>query len=224
MLTRSPQDAQQRNLGLVNEARSKMRVKTLSKARMHAINFFLVLLVVGMLKAQISEAAATYFVSQSGNDGNSCSQSKNQSTPKRTIGSGLACLSSGDTLQIRGGTYREVIDNLAAGLPIPSGVSTSAPTTIMAFPGETVWLAPSGVSHVIEVANRSYVVFDGIRVDGSGTNPASNPSSVGLKISSGAHHIRYTNGEIKNAGNGVQVADLGSEFNEISHSSVHDIG
>jgi len=140
------------------------------------------------------------------------------------MNSGLACLGSGDTLQIRAGTYNQALDNLSGSSSIPSGGGSFASATrIMAYPGETVWLAPSGVNHVIEIANRSYVIVDGIKVDMAGTNPANNASSVGVKLSSAANHIRYTNGEIKNGGNGVQIADAGSDYNEIVNTYLHDL-
>jgi len=167
---------------------------------------------------------ATYYVAKTGTDSNSCTQAQSTATPKLTINAGLACLSSGDTLQIRVGTYNQAIDNLNAGSNIPSGNgSFTSATRIMAYPGETVWLAPTGVNHVIEIANRSYVIVDGIKVDMSGTNPSNNASSVGVKLSSGSNRVRYTNGEIKNGGNGVQIADVGSDYNEILNTYLHDL-
>ena len=47
----------------------------------------------------------TYYVSKSGNDGNSCAQAQSPSTPKLTFASGLTCLSAGDTLIVHAGTY-----------------------------------------------------------------------------------------------------------------------
>ena len=48
----------------------------------------------------IDATAATYYVSQSGNDSNSCAtaQSTTESNQKQTISAGVACLSAGDTL------------------------------------------------------------------------------------------------------------------------------
>jgi hypothetical protein len=54
--------------------------------------------------------AATYYVSKSGSNNNSCAQATSVSTPKLTINAGIGCLSGGgDTLLIRKGTYDETI-------------------------------------------------------------------------------------------------------------------
>lgn len=54
---------------------------------------------------------ATYYVSNSGSDANSCATSQTISTPKLTIGNFLTncALAPGDTLYIRGGTYAEEV-------------------------------------------------------------------------------------------------------------------
>ncbi len=81
---------------------------------------------------------STYYVSKSGNDGNSCAQAQSPSGSKQTIASGLKCLTAGDTLTVRAGTYDEGINN-----NVPSGTSWSSVVRIAAYPGETVWLTPS---------------------------------------------------------------------------------
>src|SRR5438477_673394 len=89
--------------------------------------------------------ATTRYVSTTGSDSNSCAASASSSTPKQhfTGGNGaLACMSSGDVLIVRGGTYTETIDQ-GSGANLPSG-SSGSPTTIQAFSGETVWLQPTG--------------------------------------------------------------------------------
>ena len=49
--------------------------------------------------------AATYYVSTSGNDGNN---GTSLSTPWRTINKAAQTMVAGDTVYVRGGTYREV--------------------------------------------------------------------------------------------------------------------
>src|ERR1043165_3460341 len=57
--------------------------------------------------------AATYWVSKSGSNGNGCNNSSTAltTTAKLTVAAGLSCLSSGDTLNIRTGTYTEDINS-----------------------------------------------------------------------------------------------------------------
>lgn len=61
--------------------------------------------------------AATYYVGKSGADGNSCAtaQSSAAGSRKLSIGSGLGCLSAGDTLSIGDGTYAETLQNIPNG-------------------------------------------------------------------------------------------------------------
>ena len=60
--------------------------------------------------------AATYYVATSGNDANSGAST---SSPFRTIQKGAAVARAGDTVMIRGGTYRETI------IPANSGTASS---------------------------------------------------------------------------------------------------
>ena len=83
--------------------------------------------------------AATYYVAKTGNNNNTCTKARSLSTPKHTIAAGLSCLSSGDTLIIKAGTYLEVINRKQ----VPSGISNSQRTTIKSATGETVTLKPS---------------------------------------------------------------------------------
>src|SRR5262245_55746251 len=112
--------------------------------------------------------AATYWVSTTGSDSNTCT---NSATPpatsagyKRNIGvnssSGLGCLSSGDTLIIRSGTYSESIYGIGSPqVQIPSGTA-GAPTTIKPYTGETVTMRPPNSSHEDVIwTNRSYIVI-----------------------------------------------------------------
>jgi hypothetical protein len=119
----------------------------------------LFLLCLGCFSAQ----AATIYVRSTGNDATSCAQAQNASTPRRTINAGIACLSGGDTLIVHGGTYTEIVG------PLPSGLSTSQPTTLRAAPGETVLVQPSssppGTSIGALSGEGNYLVIDGINVD-----------------------------------------------------------
>ena len=81
--------------------------------------------------------ATVYHVATTGNDSRSCTTAQAISTPKATIVSGITCLSAGDTLYIRQGTY--ISENLdTTRINIPSGTSWSNPVTIAGYPGETV--------------------------------------------------------------------------------------
>ena len=106
--------------------------------------------------------AATYYVSKSGSDNNSCTtaQSPNGNT-KRTIRAGLACLSAGDTLVAHAGTYNE------GNLNPPGGNSWSAPVTITVASGETAIVQPPGGTLYGFDTVSSYLIFQNLVIDGS---------------------------------------------------------
>lgn len=64
----------------------------------------------------VTAHAATYYVAKTGNDSHQCAQAQNAKTPRQTIPAGVFCLSSGDTLIVKGGTYtNQEITNPPAG-------------------------------------------------------------------------------------------------------------
>jgi Right handed beta helix region len=154
--------------------------------------------------------AATYYVSQSGSNNNSCAQATSASTPKSTIAGGIGCLSGGgDTLLIRGGTYNEYIFQTQNTAVFPSGSSWSNKVRIAAYPGETVWMAPTSVpnNHAVinMVSGARYVEFDGINVDArssqaNGINTGANGNGV-----EHAHHLRFQNAEVITGDCGVPL-------------------
>jgi Concanavalin A-like lectin/glucanases superfamily/Right handed beta helix region len=111
----------------------------------------------------------TYYVATTGNDGNSCCAATNATTAKRTINAGLACLSAGETLLVKSGTYPECIRRYV----VPSG-SAGAPTTVKSEVQYGAVLRPSGGSCldlgavVVIFMNVHDIVFDGFTVDMSG--------------------------------------------------------
>lgn len=54
-------------------------------------------------------SAATYYVGPAGSDANTCATAQTEGTPKLTIDAGMGCLSSGDTLIVKSGTYPEAV-------------------------------------------------------------------------------------------------------------------
>jgi hypothetical protein len=131
-----------------------------------------------------------YFVSTSGNDSRTCMQAADVATPKLTIASGITCLSAGQTLYIRGGTYNEKLTNTTI-----SGTSWAATKKIANYPGETVWMTPASGDYVVYFhAAQQYVEFDGINMDGSAM--ANGTFKVEASQGNNPHHIRVSNSEL----------------------------
>jgi parallel beta helix pectate lyase-like protein len=169
--------------------------------------------------------AATFYVSPAGNDANSCNsaQSTSPSSHKLTISAGVACLSPGDTLMIRGGTYtgsRNVIDSQT--YPVPAGSSWSNPVTISGYPGETVVIQPpNNVSAVRLRGNTSYVVIQDLVLDLVNSVDGTDADVVLLWET---HHVRLQRIEAKNGKSfGIGVGK-DTPFIEVLDSRIHDIG
>jgi len=136
----------------------------------------------------------SYWVSTQGNDGNPCTLTATPQTTgaKRTIAAGIGCMSSGDTLRIRSGTYTESIGQNT----LPSGTDDSNRTRVIAHDGPgTVTLGVNcciNSGGVIQT-NAAWSEFDGINIDA--TN-----ASTALQIE--ADHIRFKNSDMANTAKG----------------------
>ncbi|MBI4729838.1 MAG: VCBS repeat-containing protein [Acidobacteria bacterium] len=111
------------------------------------------LLALGLLAPAPRPARATgtdYYVSPSGSDGDPGTAE----APWGSVGQSLRRLSPGDTLWVRGGTYRERIttNGFRAGSP-------SAPVRVIAYPGERPL-----IKGVLWIRYADYWAFDGIDV------------------------------------------------------------
>jgi hypothetical protein len=145
------------------------------------------------LSPHITHAAGTtYYVATNGSDSNSCTQATNINTPKWHIegtSGGLSCLTAGDMLDIRGGTYQEVVNT--NNFTMPYGTSWANAVTIQGHAGETVIirgtetiaLAVSPVSQTIQ-----YVIWSNLVVEGS--NGSVHDDCV--ELWGGANHMSVT--------------------------------
>lgn len=129
---------------------------------------------------------ATYYVAKTGNNSYTCTHAKSASTPKLTIAVGLQCLSSGDTLIIRAGTYNEGVEYNA----IPSGTTTSR-TIVTAAPGETVIInGTNSIGDAFSIYDRSYITLNGLTIDGHRLRIGGNTTY--------SHYITVQNSVVRN--------------------------
>ena len=160
--------------------------------------------------------ASTVYVAKTGNDAHTCTQAKNQATPRLTVQQGIACLASGDHLILGDGIYHEQIADVAGeeqpgAIRPPSGLSWSQPTTIKAAnPRKAVIDKPQPghpYNHTVYLgrADTRYLALEGLVIDGRGHG-----TCVWVGPST---HIRLKGNLIKNCGSHgvlVSVADDGS--------------
>ena len=165
-------------------------------------------------------AGNIYYTATTGLDANAGTLT----SPFKTIAKGASVLKPGDKLYIRGGTYVESLVN-----SVPSGTSWTSPVTLAAYPGETVVVQASGSVVVRINSSVGYIVFDGLIFDAAGhAGPVVYLDN--LYGSGTPHHIRFQNGEIKNAANsdGVMIeasyTDPQPNYNEFINMKIHDNG
>lgn len=107
----------------------------------------------------VASAASARYVATNGSDYNPGTRS----APFRTIAKGMSTLQPGDTLYVRGGTYKERIRN-----PNIRPGTSSARITVAAEPGER-----PVVSGLLWLKGASYWTLDGINVTWSSANSSS---------------------------------------------------
>jgi hypothetical protein len=167
----------------------------------------------------------TYYVAKTGRNSNSCKQAKNPATAKQTIKEGINCLSAGDTLIVKSGTYSEGIK----GEDIPSG-SSGTPTVVKSEVKHGAILQTNsgrGIS-LGDGVNQHWIVLDGFVIDGS-----NNPNGqLNMNAKDGSGDIVIQNLEIKNipypddTANGYSGASLSNKTSNtvLRNLLVHDIG
>ena len=157
-----------------------------------------------------------YYVAQTGHDANPGTEAQ----PFRTVRRGVQALRAGATLYVKSGTYAEHLDR------IPGGTSWSAPVRVVAYPGDTVVLRPSGVARVLHFqdSTTAYISVEGFVLDADYVSLDAVKITYGSDPANAAHHIRLLRCEIKNAaGNGVLVTH-GANDNEFIELDVHHNG
>lgn len=171
------------------------------------------LLLAGLIvQGATTASGAIYYVQISpGTPAANCTQAQDIATPHDTIAEGVACMTAGDTLYLRGGTYPS---NQRVDLQSPTvktGTS-SAWITIAGYPGERPILQYAdtiinGYGPIKARGNIAYVRFENITLDGVNTT-----AGTRWQIRDGNHHFTLSNLEIKNfpgslivTGNDVQI-------------------
>jgi hypothetical protein len=161
-----------------------------------AERIILPLLAILLCSSQASPAETVYYIAPTGSDANSCRAAQSPSTPKQTFASMWGCLSPGDVLIARNGTYNQE-------LTAPRGkAGTSAkPIRVRAETDGAVMI--NGSANLI--AN-SYLTFEGLRMKGrSGESVFAIGSSDSAATAS--HHITLVRMGLECPLTGTEVND-----------------
>jgi len=171
-----------------------------------------VVVVCVILGSQFADAA-TYYVAIGGSDAFAGTFSE----PFRSIGRGVRVLKPGDTLYVMAGTYNESLMDT-----IPGGTSWTSPVTIARYQNDTVIINANGSVNIsIQGSDSAYIILDGLILENG---------YDGLDVVSGAHHVRFQNGEVRNMTRGgitchaFDAQPTFSTFCELINLSVHDTG
>jgi hypothetical protein len=158
----------------------------------------------------------TYYVTKSGSDSNTCVQAQNQATAKLTISAGAACLSAGQQVLVRTGTY---VETLTQADFTNTGTSWSSKVRVAAYPGDVVTLRPTSGGHGIADTTISYVEIENLILDG--INAGGGEGAAVWYCADTSDHIRMIGVELMNGdGNGMLCGGSDHEFiNMIVHTN-----
>ena len=192
--------------------------------------FLMLILAWAVLGGVPSATAKTVYTGTGGSDATACA-AVTQTSPRRTINAGIACMQGGDTLEIASGEYPELVvagtgtqDAVRQVQPntyaIPSGTSAS-PTTLKASAGGVVWLQPTvtypgGGGVVTTTAGAEHLRVEGLNLDGLDTHS----QALYLKGS----HIVYTRAEVTRGKTLCVASQTDSSHITLSHLHVHHCG
>lgn len=140
----------------------------------------------------VGQAATTYWVTKSGNDGNT---GASIAQAKLTVQAGINLLVGGDTLNVGAGTYDEDIDITDTA----SGANWAGATTIQGTNVTLAWVT-AVVREAPVLIQAHYIIWNGLKIDNSGYDETlygpgvgdGGPSSVQINGANG-HHVMMTN-------------------------------
>ena len=197
---------------------------------MRSIQMILIYAVAFVLLCSVSWAGTYYIDNANGNDSNAGTLSK----PWKTINKANQSLVPGDVVYLRKGSYQETIK------PLNSG-SSEKYITYASYGSENVTI--TNVTYGINLSNKSYIMIDGINVDGENIGDSSNVTTWvlieggsnnviknsdfircrgwgGISIKSNGHHNKILNNTMKYCGsyardNGDMIEIVSGNYNII---------
>lgn len=164
-----------------------------------------------------------YYVSKDGDDSIMCQGAQDdEAKPLRKIQTGMACLASGDVLEIKEGIWGVSIANTANNFP--DGTPGNL-TTIRGAEGENVILKGNSGMHILYFNNcGSYTRIENIEFDGTGLGDVQGSNAVKFTGSDGAVGVEFVNNIIHDVpDNGMFVFHTTRNF-LIENNVVYDNG
>jgi hypothetical protein len=148
--------------------------------------------VVGLLLGPLAASATTYYVSTSGNNSNN---GLTTTTAWRNIQYAANHVQAGDTVQVLGGIYNELVN-------IPtSGSAAAGYLTFQNYPGQTPILDGTGLSipggqyGLFNIASQSYITIQGFEVRNYKSTTRNNVP-VGIYFTGAGSYLQLLNNHI----------------------------
>ncbi len=122
-------------------------------------SLLLVFMLLACVSAAFGQPNSTFYVSTTGDDSNSGTQT----APWRTVQHAADTVRAGSIVNVRGGIYKELVSVKA------SGNASDGYITFRSYPGETAVLdaehfSPSGRQAILTIHNQSYVRIEGFEI------------------------------------------------------------
>jgi hypothetical protein len=150
-----------------------------------------------------SAQAATRYVSPGGSNSRSCEASTSRDQSKQSLNGAqgaLACMKSGDTLYLLGGTYREALVIPKGGLPNGGGSWDKATTIAGAPPERPILRPPAGTftSTTLSLGQGggfAWMIFANLEMNGTDMGSCSG-CGQNIMLGGDSHHIRIQDCDI----------------------------
>jgi Right handed beta helix region len=187
---------------------------------------FLVGLVLLLAVPGWSAAAGPWYVSNSGSNGNPCTESQPCQTFEYVRANKLQ---SGETVYFRAGSYPGI--RVTAAQNIPSGANNSSRTLIAGYPGEFPYIDTIDIVYNDVPGNPSkrgltqYVTFQNFKSRGVGSTGCQQVYN-GIDMTCGGHFIRFQDLEVTNNNDGTSCVGGGFGATHTEHINliVHHCG
>jgi Right handed beta helix region len=142
-----------------------------------------VVILLGSVSGAFGQANSIFYVSTTGDDSNSGTQT----APWRTVQHAADTVRAGSTVNVRGGVYEELVTVKA------SGNASEGYITFRSYPGETAVLdaghfTPAERQAVLTIHNRSYVRIEGFEIRNFHT-AEHQLAPLGISVMGGGSHI-----------------------------------
>jgi hypothetical protein len=165
------------------------------------MKFSAFVILLACISAAFGQTNSSFYVATTGNDSNPGTQS----APWRTIQHAVDTVRAGSTVNVRGGTYDELVSLNA------SGNASDGFITFRSYPGETAILdaehfTPSGRQGVLTIHNQSYVRIEGFEIRNFRT-AEHRLAPLGISVMGSGAHIELLKNNVHHIENNFQGRD-----------------